>query len=202
MGIPFRYVYLLITLGGISTFIFIMFRRIRPLLSAAPDDRFDRMPGRIKSLLKIWLLQWRQPRYMFAGVLHILIFAGFIVLALRSAQMAAMGFFDGFTMPFIKGAPGQVYNLLKDYAVTWVFIAVIIAGIRRGVFRPARYAVPPRYGKDHTFEALFVLGFGVGLLGIAVWLLDRILPSAVTLLPATVDGVLYSARPRLFHAPT
>jgi Fe-S oxidoreductase len=48
--------------------------------------------------------------------------------------------------------------VLKDYASTAVLITVSVAAVRRGVFRPARYAVPPRYGKDHTWEALLVLG--------------------------------------------
>jgi len=39
-----------------------------------------------------------------------------------------------------------------------VLIAVVIAAVRRGIFKPARYAVPPQYGRDHTWEALLVLG--------------------------------------------
>ncbi|MEX1301412.1 MAG: (Fe-S)-binding protein, partial [Desulfotignum sp.] len=53
---------------------------------------------------------------------------------------------------------GSVYDFLKDYAATFVLIACIVAGIRRGIFKPARYAVPEKYGKDHTAEAVFVLG--------------------------------------------
>jgi hypothetical protein len=39
-----------------------------------------------------------------------------------------------------------------------VLIACAIAAYRRAVVKPARYAVPAKYGKDHTAEALFVLG--------------------------------------------
>ncbi len=46
----------------------------------------------------------------------------------------------------------------KDYASTCVLIACIIAAVRRGLFKPERYAVPEKYGKAHTFEAVFVLG--------------------------------------------
>jgi Fe-S oxidoreductase len=158
LGIPLKILFLLFTISGIGVFICIMVRRIRPLVNAAPDNRFGRMPERIKSLVKIWLLQWRQPRYRLAGVLHIFIFAGFLILGVRSSQMVLMGFIDGFTFPGFNGAFGGIYNGLKDYAVTWVLIAAVIAGVRRGIFKPARYSVPPEYGKDHTFEALFVLG--------------------------------------------
>jgi Fe-S oxidoreductase len=60
-------------------------------------------------------------------------------------------------VPGLSGGIGDFYNVVKDYAATLVFLSVVIAAIRRGVFRPARYAVPSEYGKDHTAEAIFVL---------------------------------------------
>ncbi|MDH4011686.1 MAG: (Fe-S)-binding protein, partial [Desulfobacterales bacterium] len=102
--------------------------------------------------------QWRQPRYMLAGILHILIFAGFIILGARSIQLVILGFSENFVLPGFSGIFGQIYNVLKDYAASWVLIACAIAAVRRGIFKPGRYAVPSRYGKDHTAEAVFVLG--------------------------------------------
>jgi len=129
-----------------------------------PDNRFQRIPERIRAVLKIWLGQWRHPRYMLAGVLHIILFFGFLILGARSTQLVVLGFVDGFTLPGFGGTFGAVYNVLKDYAGTAVFISVAILAIRRGAFKPARYAVPERYGKDHTPEALFVLGLIATLL--------------------------------------
>jgi Fe-S oxidoreductase len=158
LGIPAKIIYILIPLVGIGIFAFIMARRLKPLLKAAPDYRFDRIPERIRSVLRIWLAQWRHPRYMLAGVVHIFLFAGFLILGARSTQLIFLGFVDGFRLPGFDSAFGSFYNVLKDYAATWVLIAVVVAAVRRGVFKPARYNVPPRYGKDHTWEALLVLG--------------------------------------------
>ena len=155
--IPTALFALLIPLVGIGAFVFIMKRRIAPLLQAAPDNRFNRPLSRIWTVLKIWLAQWRQPRYMMAGVIHIFIFAGFLVLSIRSTTLVFMGFWPGFTFPGFGGALGHAYNIFKDFAATWVLIACVIAAVRRGVFKPERYAVPKRYGKDHTGEAVFVL---------------------------------------------
>ena len=127
-------------------------------LKAAPDKRFNRIPERIKSVLKIWLAQWRHPRYMLAGVVHIFLFAGFLILGARSTQLVFIGFVDGFELPGLGGAFGDFYNVLKDYAATWVLVAVVIAAVRRGILKPARYAVPPQYGNDHTWEALIGAG--------------------------------------------
>jgi Fe-S oxidoreductase len=149
---------ILIPLLGVAVFTYIMAIRMAPLVKAAPDSRFDRIPQRIYNVVKIWLGQYRQPRYMVAGVVHILIFAGFLILSIRSTSLVIIGISDSFVMPGFGGLLGDIYNFLKDYAATVVLIACAIAAYRRAVVKPARYAVPAKYGKDHTAEALFVLG--------------------------------------------
>jgi len=143
---------------GIGLFAYIMARRFAPLVRANPDNRFDQIAGRVKNLIFVWLGQIRQPRYMLAGVLHICIFAGFLILSIRSTSLVIVGFSDGFVLPGFGGPLGDIYNFIKDYAATLVLIACIIAAVRRGIFKPKRYAVPENYGKDHTSEAVFVLG--------------------------------------------
>ncbi len=154
----FRILGFLIPIIGIGLFAYIMARRIAPLVRAAPDHRFGDIPLRLKNVFFVWLGQIRQPRYMLAGVLHIVIFGGFLVLSIRSTSLVVIGMFDGFVLPGFGGTLGDVYNFFKDYAATFVLIACIIAAIRRGIYKPARYAVPEKYGKDHTAEAVFVLG--------------------------------------------
>jgi len=72
--------------------------------------------------------------------------------------MVILGIKADFVAPGLGGLIGDVYHFVKNYAATMVFAAVTIAAVRRGLFKPARYAVPPRYGKEHTAEAIFVLG--------------------------------------------
>jgi len=157
-GMPAKVLFALIPLVGMAFFAWILLRRVAPLLRAAPDPRFQRIPERIVLVLKLWLAQWRQPRYMVAGVLHIVVFFGFLILAARSTQLVVLGVVDGFVIPGFGGALGAIYNIVKDIAATSVFLAVAILAVRRAFFKPARYAVPEKLGKDHTPEALFVLG--------------------------------------------
>ncbi|MEA2061787.1 MAG: (Fe-S)-binding protein [Thermodesulfobacteriota bacterium] len=149
---------LLIPVAGIGFFAYIMARRIAPLVRAAPDARFSRIPERLKNLFVLWLGQYRQPRYRTAGILHIIIFFGFLVLSLRSVSLVILGLSDNFVLPGLGGSLGHVYNFFKDYAATAVFIACVIAAVRRGIIKPERYKVPAKYGHDHTAEAVFVLG--------------------------------------------
>ena len=78
-------------------------------------------------------------------------------MSIRSTSLVVIGLSDGFVLPGFDGVLGSVYNFLKDYAATAVLIACIVAAYRRLVVKPARYAVPEKYGKDHTAEAVFVL---------------------------------------------
>ncbi|BBO86217.1 hypothetical protein DSCO28_67830 [Desulfosarcina ovata subsp. sediminis] len=149
---------LLIPVVGIAVFTYIMALRAAPLVRAAPDKRFDRIPQRIFNVFKIWLGQYRQPRYRVAGVVHIIIFAGFLVLSVRSTSLVIIGLSEDFVLPGFGGVIGDIYNVLKDYAATAVLVACCIAAWRRAVVKPERYKVPAKYGHDHTAEALFVLG--------------------------------------------
>jgi Fe-S oxidoreductase len=158
MGIPLILFSLLIPLAGASAFAYILARRAAPLVRAAKDARWNNFPERLFLLFKVWLGQSRHPRYMMAGVLHILLFAGFLILGIRSFSMVIIGLYPSFVPPGFHGILGDIYNVLKDYAATWVLAVCIIAAIRRGLFKPERYAVPAKYGKDHTAEAVFVLG--------------------------------------------
>ena len=92
-----------------------------------------------------------------AGVIHIVLFTGFIILSLRSITLVFLGIFEGFHLPGLGGSFGHVYHILKDLGATAVLVAVIVAVVRRLVFRPQRYSVPARYGKEHTWEAVLVL---------------------------------------------
>jgi len=163
LGLPAKIIFIIIPLLGIGIFTYIIIRRFLPLRSAAPDPRFDRISERVASVFKYWLGQFRHPRYMLPGIMHILLFYGFIILSIRSLTLVFIGIIDGFVLPGLGGGLGGVYAVLKDIAGSLVLVAVIVLMIRRGLFKPARYAVPSRYGKEHTAEAIFVLCLITGL---------------------------------------
>ncbi len=164
LGIPTVIFSVLIPVAGVALFAYIMAKRVAPLVFSNPDFRFDRILERIKGVFKLWLAQWKQPRYRTAGIIHILLFAGFIILSIRSSSLVILGISDSFVFPGLGGPLGHVYNFLKDYAATIVFVAALMAAYRRVVVKPKRYDVPERYGKPHTAEALFVLGMICGLI--------------------------------------
>jgi Fe-S oxidoreductase len=146
---------LLIQIVGLACFAYIVYKRIAPMVHAERDFRLDRPWLRIQTVVKFWLGQWKHSRYRLAGTLHLLIFAGFLILATRAFYLLLFGLSGDFTAP---GTIGQMYDVVADYAATIVFLTVAFAAVRRVVFKPARYAVPERYGKGHPVDAIFLLG--------------------------------------------
>jgi Fe-S oxidoreductase len=142
---------------GIACFAYIVARRLVPLTQAEHDPRFDHPLTRLRNVFKYWLGQWRHPRYRFAGTLHILIFAGFILLAARAFMVLIVGTSPNFVMPGLSGEAGRIYNIVTDYAATVVFLCMVVASIRRLVFKPSRYEVPPKYGESRRADAVFLL---------------------------------------------
>jgi Fe-S oxidoreductase len=140
---------------GLAFLSYIFYKRITPLLCAEKDPRFDRVLVRLGRVFQYWLAQWKHPRYRVAGTLHILIFGGFITLAVRSFDLVTFGLSDevGFS-----GEIGHWYDMVTDWSASIVLLCMIVAAVRRIVFKPARYAVPERYGKAHTADAIFLLG--------------------------------------------
>jgi len=162
--VPGRNLFLTIQVLGVACFIYIVAKRLLPLLGAESDPRFDHPLTRLGNVVKFWLGQWKHPRYKFAGTLHILIFAGFILLATRAFSVLIVGVSSNFVMPGLSGRAGHIYDIITDYAATVVFLCMVVAAVRRLVFKPTRYAVPAKYGKGHTADAVFLLGLIAALM--------------------------------------
>ena len=103
---------------GIACFGYIVAKRMVPLLRAERDFRFDQPLVRLGRVLQFWLGQWKHPRYRTAGVIHIVIFAGFIVLGCRAFSLLFFRISGDFLMPGFSGTAGHVYDVITDYAAT------------------------------------------------------------------------------------
>jgi heterodisulfide reductase subunit C len=144
---------------SLGFFAFIMWKRIGLLRLGAPDPRLDQVGARLRKLLVVGFGQSRQPRYLVAGTLHILIFAGFLILSVRSITLLGEGFRAGFS------DIGAGYATFKDITALVVLICCVVAIVRRLVFQPARYH--DRFARaSHGHEAYIILGL-IALLMVA-----------------------------------
>jgi len=156
LGIPGSFVLLFILIVGLALFFYIIYKRYLLLSSGKPDRRLDSLGRRVYDLIVYGILQWKQPRYPWIGILHIMIFWGFVVLALRSITLYGLGIKAGFVLPLMGGSLGDLYDLVKDIFEIIVLFACIAAILRRAISKPARYEF--KHGKAHKFHAYLVLG--------------------------------------------
>src|SRR6202142_3743228 len=160
-----RVLFLLLNLLGLARCFYIADTCILPLTRGIRNWRFLQSLVRLERVLQYWLGQWKHPRYRTAGIMHILFFAGFLILATQAFSLLILGVSPNFVLPGSSGEIGHIYDIVKDYAATIVFLCMIVAAVRRIVFKPARYAVPVRYGKGHPLDAIFLLAVIALLMG-------------------------------------
>jgi Fe-S oxidoreductase len=117
---------LLLAAGGF--FAYTMRRRIPPLLQGRPDVRWDRIGERIETLVKFGLGQKRlvDKGERGSGTAHVLVFAAFMVLAIRTVTLVGMGFSESFHLPFLgEDAPlGMAYSFVKEIVVCGALVGV------------------------------------------------------------------------------
>jgi Fe-S oxidoreductase len=150
----------LVALAGTSfTLTALRWRRLVQLMrqSRRPDRRGGDIPGQVRAFFGNVLGQGRLLRWPYAGVLHALIFWGFLVLLTAIAQGIVEALVVGVrldTIPFI--APALAY--LQDLFCVLALTGVLLALINRLVIRPARFR------GSHRRDALLILVWIAALL--------------------------------------
>ena len=115
----------LLLIAGWGIFAYSAWRRWRLLMVGAPASRGDNRSERLRRTIMYAFAQLRMPRYRLAGLAHVLIFFGFLVLLLRSLILWGRGFDESFTF-WIFGQEyliGRIYAFMKD-----VFAVLVILG--------------------------------------------------------------------------
>ncbi len=108
------------------------------LRAGESDSRLDSLGRRLRNLFRIGFGQKRLLYEKGAGRMHVAIFSGFLVAALRTLTLIGRGFDPEFHLPFLVGPVGIVYTVLKDTFAVIVVLAVLFALYRRLVLKPAR----------------------------------------------------------------
>jgi hypothetical protein len=91
----------LLLVGALGVFGVTLVRRLRPLRALRREQRLDRLGERVPGLLRFGFGQRRllDREELVPGLLHVLLFAAFLVLALRTVTLFGMGFSPGFHLP-------------------------------------------------------------------------------------------------------
>jgi len=134
------------------------------LMTLGPLDlRFDQPGERLRRTMKFAIGQWRMPRHRIAGVAHIFIYLGAVIMLLRALILFARGFVNdphfGYWL-FTTGPHGawlgHFYVLIKDIFVVLVLVGVVVFLYYRVLRKLPRMTL--------NFEGLLILAILTGLM--------------------------------------
>jgi len=124
---------MLLAFGGFG---YLTWRKLRIVASLQPEPRWDHPVARLGTVLGNGLLQRRMIRGEWKpGLMHTVLFLGFLSLLLRKLQLIAIGYEEGFA---VTGTAGGAFAWFKDLVEVAVTLAVAYAFYRRLVLKPAR----------------------------------------------------------------
>ncbi|HTP98609.1 MAG TPA: (Fe-S)-binding protein [Casimicrobiaceae bacterium] len=148
------YAITLLMAAAFAAFAALAWRKLAILRHLAPEMRWDRPAARAKAVLVDGFLQSRMIRgERKAGIMHAIIFAGFMTLLVRKLNLIAIGYDESATLP---GLAGGLFAALKDAVELAVLAACGYALYRRLVQKPPRL--------ERNREALVILSLIVAIM--------------------------------------
>ena len=131
-----------------TAFLALAWRKLRIVVALRPENRWDAPLARLRTVAVNGVLQRRMvKREWRPGVMHAVLFVGFLSLLLRKLQLLAIGYDELAAFPEWFAGP---FAAFKDAIEIAVVIAVLYALHRRFVARPPRL--------EPNREAILVLG--------------------------------------------
>ncbi len=135
-------------LAAFAAFTWLSARKLAIVAALQPEVRWDHPWARVRTVIANGLLQQRMIRREWKpGVMHTVIFLGFVSLLVRKVQLIVIGFDEEFAL---TGPLGDAFTVWKDLVEVGVLLAVGYAFYRRLLLKPARL--------EPNREGLLVLG--------------------------------------------
>ncbi|MCH8169885.1 MAG: (Fe-S)-binding protein [Bacteroidetes bacterium] len=146
-------VFIIVFIFAFGFFIYSARNLIRYMLVAKKDDyRFDKIGTRLLNVLIYAFGQKKLFRYPIAGILHSLIFWGFILFIFAVVEALIQGFYT----PFNYNSTGIFFSLvtfIEDIFGMLIILSVLAALYRRVIFKVPRLEI----GKAGKLDALIIL---------------------------------------------
>lgn len=137
------YLFMLVSFGILG---WALYRHVRVWMRGRPENRFDDLGRRLKAMLIHGLGQHKTLRESAPGLLHFLMYSGFIVLFIGTLMVAVQ---EDLGIEFLHGPFYLFFSLTLDVFGLLCMIGVAGLTYRRYVIRPA--------GLDSRLEDLIIL---------------------------------------------
>jgi Fe-S oxidoreductase/nitrate reductase gamma subunit len=138
---PGDYVYYVSLAAAVAFFVYSVAMKVSVFATGRGDNRFDKLIDRVVSLVPYLLGNARvaRRRYWYSGMLHSMIWWGFLILQIRTLNFLLKGFSADISLEHLGGtyydvlvrAPMDVFNIL-------VIVGCLMAAYQRAFWKPAR----------------------------------------------------------------
>ena len=151
-----RIVLAILIVASFGYFFFRVYYLYSLLKFTQPENRFDNPGKRLSNAIKNGLLQLCHFKVNdfdinYAGVMHAMLFFGFVVLLFGEIELLLKGLFPGFSYAFLGKTLYHIYQFSQDFFVLVVLIAMVMAFARRLIWRPKKLS--------YHFSAYLILLF-------------------------------------------
>jgi Fe-S oxidoreductase len=146
----------LVVVAAFAFFLRNVFRLVASLRLGKKEDRFSGAPQRLRRVLTIAFGQSKLLREPLAGLLHFLIFWGFVVLLSAVLESMGEGLFPGFSFSFLGPLYGPLL-VLVDLVGALVVVSVVVSIVRRLFAPPPRLRVTGHAKWDAVFILTLIL---------------------------------------------
>jgi heterodisulfide reductase subunit C len=130
-----------VLLAGIGFFVMNVRKLIRNIKLGKDVNRTDRKPERWKNMAKIALGQYKMVRRPVSGILHVVVYVGFILINIEMLEIIIDGLF-GTHRVFQPILGDAIYGFLIgnfEVLAALVFVAVVIFWFRRNIEKVKRF---------------------------------------------------------------
>lgn len=160
-----NYIFIIVFISAFGFFGYSCFRLYKFMLVAKKQDsRFENIKERIKRVLVIAFAQTKLLRDPVAGLLHLLIFWGFMLFIFAVIESIIQGFYSKFTLSFL-GYFYTVISFVQDLFGVFVIAAVIVSLWRRFVQKVPRLNVDKEGKLDAAFILIMIMLVCVSMFG-------------------------------------
>ncbi len=157
--------FIVLFLAALVLFTYNLLRIRSYLMLGRSENRFQNVGARVMKVLGIGIGQSKIFRDPVAGLMHALIFWGFLVLITAVLEASIQGFYPPFSIASLGSASGIIFAS-QDLFGLLVIIAVFYALFRRYVLHPKRLQGDGSTNADATFILLLILGVMISMFGV------------------------------------
>lgn len=139
-------IFFVILILGVGFFVKNIKKLLRNIRLGKDIDRSDNKAVRWRNMAKIALGQYKMVARPISGILHVVVYIGFIIINIEVLEIIIDGLFGTHR---VFGFLGGIYNFLIasfEILALLVFVAVVIFWLRRNVIRIKRFLSPEMKG--------------------------------------------------------